>query len=89
MQKSPAIPPAAQKIRRDENGDLMIFIHFAVCAEPGKGARSRDGRLHSILLPLAPFRAPTPAIRLEERWRKAQAAPFSSPKNTRSRRAPC
>jgi hypothetical protein len=29
MQKNPAIAAAAQKIRLDDNGDLMIFDHLA------------------------------------------------------------
>jgi hypothetical protein len=29
MQKNPAIATAAQKIRLDDNGDLMIFDHLA------------------------------------------------------------
>jgi hypothetical protein len=47
MQKSPTIATGAQKIRLDENGDLMVFVHLANMRRIEENFQNSDGRLFS------------------------------------------
>jgi hypothetical protein len=44
MQKSPTIATGAQKIRLDENGDLMVFVHLANMRRIDESFQNSDGR---------------------------------------------